>query len=73
MINYALDTPSTSSMIHAASLTLSGQQFSDFNFTPTANFTPGNYPLMNADAISGSLDKRHRHNQWLECNAHRLQ
>ena len=55
VINYGLDTPSTSGMINAGSLTLSGQQFSDFNFAPTANFTPGSYTLIAAGSISGSL------------------
>jgi autotransporter-associated beta strand protein len=36
-------------------LALAGQQFSDFNFTPLANFAPGTYTLIDAGSIGGSL------------------
>jgi autotransporter-associated beta strand protein len=55
-LDYELDTPSTSDMIACGSLVLNGQQFSDFNFSWTANFAPGVYDLIEAgSAPSGSL------------------
>jgi autotransporter-associated beta strand protein len=36
-------------------LTLNLQQFSDFDFTPAAGFGPGNYTLIDAGSVSGSL------------------
>ena len=54
-MDYELDTPSTSDMIHAGTLTLNGQQFSDFNFTWSANFGQGIYPLIAFGSTSGSL------------------
>ena len=57
VMEYELDTPSTSSLVlmPLGQLVLSGQQFADFDFTPTANFAPGIYPLIEAGSISGSL------------------
>ena len=57
VMDYDLDTPSTSSeiLMPSGELILSGQQFSDFNFMPTANFIPGIYPLIEAGSVSGSL------------------
>ena len=55
-MDYELDTPSTSDEIDACgNLTLNGQQFSDFNFTWSANFGPGNYDLIDFGSSSGSL------------------
>jgi hypothetical protein len=54
-LNYLLDTPTTSDLILAGALTLNGQQFSDFNFTPTAIFAPGTYDLIEAGSITGTL------------------
>ncbi len=50
-MDYALDTPSTSDEISCASLALNNQQFSDFHFTPTANFVPGTYDLIESGAV----------------------
>ena len=36
-------------------LNLNGQQFSDFNFTPLAGFEPGEYTLIGAGSINGTL------------------
>jgi hypothetical protein len=36
-------------------LRLSGQQFSDFNFTPLGGFGPGTYLLIDAGSVNGSL------------------
>ncbi len=55
VMDYELDTPSTSSMISCGALTLNGQQFSDFNFMPSANFALGSYPLIAFGSTSGSL------------------
>ncbi len=55
VMDYELDTPSTSSMIYAGSLTLNGQQFSDFNFVPSANFGPGSHDLIAFGSSGGSL------------------
>jgi autotransporter-associated beta strand protein len=54
-MDYELDMPSTSDMISCGTLTLSGQQFSDFTFTWSANFGPGNYNLIDAGLVSGVL------------------
>jgi hypothetical protein len=54
-MDYELDTPSTSDMISCGDLALSGQQFSDFHFTWSANFGPGSYPLIDFESGSGSL------------------
>jgi len=37
----------------SGNLTFNGQQFSDFNFTWSANFAPGSYTLIGAGSISG--------------------
>ena len=37
----------------SGTLTLNGQQFSDFNFAWTAGFGPGTYTLINAESITG--------------------
>ena len=57
VMDYELDTPATSSevLMPAGRLLLSGQQFSDFDFTWTANFGPGTYPLIAFGSTSGSL------------------
>ncbi len=55
VMDYELDTPSTSDTIYAGSLTLNSQQISDFHFTPSANFGPGIYPLIAFGSSSGSL------------------
>ncbi len=55
-MDFELDTPSTSSMISCSSLTLGGQQFSNFAFPYTANFAPGTYYLIEAGSSpSGTL------------------
>jgi autotransporter-associated beta strand protein len=56
VMDYELDTPSTSDTIACGSLTLNQQQFSAFNFTWTANFGPGNYDLIESRSLPiGSL------------------
>ncbi len=56
VLDYGLDTPSGSDVISCGNLTLNGQQFSDFNFTPSANFAPGTYDLIQAGSVpSGDL------------------
>jgi hypothetical protein len=57
VLDYVLDTPLTSSMVMmpTGTLALNYQQFTDFNFTPTANFGPGNYTLIEAGLITGNL------------------
>jgi autotransporter-associated beta strand protein len=56
VMDYELDTPSTSDRILTANLALNGQQISDFNFTLTANFAPGTYNLIEVGSVpSGSL------------------
>ncbi len=58
VMDYELDTPLDSDevlMMPTGLLTLSGQQFSDFNFTPLARFGPGGYTLIDAGSISGTL------------------
>ena len=42
-------------MISCGSLVLNGQQLSDFNISPTLNFGPGSYDLIQAGFLSGSL------------------
>jgi autotransporter-associated beta strand protein len=39
----------------SSTLTLSGQQFTDFTFTPLSGFGPGTYTLIDAAGISGGL------------------
>ena len=57
IMDYDLDATNDSDLISMANslLTLDGQQFSDFNFTPLANFGPGAYTLIDAGTISGML------------------
>jgi autotransporter-associated beta strand protein/uncharacterized repeat protein (TIGR03803 family) len=57
VMDYDLDGLSTDDEISmpAGNLVLSGQQFSDFHFTPLAGFGPGKYDLIVAGSISGSL------------------
>ncbi len=57
VMDYDLDTPSTSSEVSmpTGELILSGQQFSDFTFAPTPNFGPGTYDLIGFETSSGSL------------------
>jgi fibronectin-binding autotransporter adhesin len=54
---YELDTPSTSDMISMpfGNVTLNGQRFSDFDFTPSASFGPGSYTLIDFGSRTGSL------------------
>ncbi len=54
-MDYELDGFSTDDEISMPSglLTLSGQRFSDFNFTWTGGFGPGTYTLVNAQSITG--------------------
>ena len=56
-LDYQLATPTTSSKILMPTqlLALSGQQFSDFNFTVLSGFGVGTYALVDAGAISGKL------------------
>ncbi len=56
-MDYELDTPLDSDMVLMTSgaLSLGGQQFADFNFTPLAGFAPGSYTLIDAGSINGSL------------------
>jgi hypothetical protein len=39
----------------SSTLTLSGQQFADFTFTPLSGFGPGTYTLIDARGINGGL------------------
>ena len=57
MMDFELDTPSTSDEINMplGNLSLNSQQFSDFDFTWSANFGPGNYELIDFGSSSGSL------------------
>ena len=55
VLDYGLDTPLTSDMISCGTLVLSDQQFSDFNFVPTANFGLGTCDLITFGSSSGSL------------------
>jgi len=54
-MDFELDGVSTDEGISMPSgtLTFSGQQFSNFGFTPLAGFGPGTYTLVNAQSISG--------------------
>ncbi len=56
-MDYELDTPLDSDMVLMTSgaLSLNGQQFSDFSFTPLGGFAPGTYDLIAFGSISGSL------------------
>ena len=55
VMDFELDGVSTADEVSmpSGSLTFSGQQFSDFGFTWSAGFRPGNYTLVNAGSISG--------------------
>ena len=57
VMDYELDTPSTSSevLMPTGQLILSGQQFTEFDFTPSSNFGPGSYVLIAVGSINGSL------------------
>ena len=57
VMDYDLDTPSTSDevLVPTGELILSSQQFSNFDFTWTANFGPGTYDLIAFGSRSGSL------------------
>jgi autotransporter-associated beta strand protein len=57
VMDYELDTPLDSDLVKIPTslLLLSGQQFSDFNFTPLGGFGAGTYPLVQANSIFGSL------------------
>ncbi len=52
-----LDTPADSDEVYMPTgfLSLNGQQFSDFNFTPLGGFAPGRYTLIDAGSVSGNL------------------
>lgn len=56
-LSFELDTPLSSDMVlmPSGALTLGGQQFSDFNFTPLGGFGPGSYTLIDAASVSGTL------------------
>jgi len=53
-LQFGLDTPSTSDMVSCGTLVLSGQQFSDFQFTWTPNFGPETYPLIEFGSLGGT-------------------
>jgi len=57
VMDYELATPlgSDEVLMPTGLLVLSGQQFSDFNFTPLAGFGSGTYTLIDAGTIFGSL------------------
>jgi autotransporter-associated beta strand protein len=56
-LDFRLGSPSASDMIAmpTATLSLSGQSFSRFGFTALAGFGPGDYVLIDAGAIQGSV------------------
>ena len=56
-MDYDLDGLLTDNEVYMPSghLALTGQQFSDFNFTPLADFGAGTYTLIDAGSIGGSL------------------
>ena len=56
-LDFELGAPATSDLIlmPSGALTLSGQQFADFHFMALAGFGPGDYTLIDADSIDGSL------------------
>ena len=58
MMDFLLDTPSSSDEIYmpSADVTLNGQSFSNFNFPYGAGFGPGSYTLIDAALISGNLE-----------------
>ena len=53
-MDYELDTPFTSDANSCDLLQLRRQQFSDFQFTWTADFGPGVYDLIIAESVSGT-------------------
>ncbi len=57
VMDYDLNAPADSDeiLMPAGQLVLNGQQFSDFSFTPSADFGIGTYTLIDAGSISGSL------------------
>jgi autotransporter-associated beta strand protein len=57
LLDFDLGPPSLSDLLSmpSSTLTLGGQQFSDFTFLPEANFGPGTYTLIDAGTILGSL------------------
>jgi fibronectin-binding autotransporter adhesin len=57
VMDYELATPLTSDEVYMPTslLSLNGQQFADFNFTPLGGFGDGTYTLIDAGSISGSL------------------
>jgi hypothetical protein len=60
-MDYGLDMPADSSLVSmpAGVLSLSGQQFSDFNFSTLSGFGAGAYTLVDAGSINGSLGANH--------------
>jgi autotransporter-associated beta strand protein len=56
-MDYELNTPLDSDevLMPTGTLALSGQQFSDFNFTPLGGFGPGSYTLIDAGTVNGGL------------------
>ena len=56
-MDYELDTPAGSDEVFDGhgNADMSGQQFSDFNFTPGPGFAPGIYMLIDAGTIDGKL------------------
>jgi autotransporter-associated beta strand protein len=57
VMDYELATPLNSDEVYMPTslLSLNGQQFSDFNFTPLGGFGPGTYTLVDAGSVSGGL------------------
>ena len=57
MLDYELGSPADSDevLMPTGLLALNNQQFTDFNFTPLSGFGPGEYTLIDAGSISGSL------------------
>jgi autotransporter-associated beta strand protein len=57
VMDYQLDTPDDSDEVYMpfGTLALNGQQFGDINFTPLAGFAPGDYTLIVAGTVIGSL------------------
>ncbi len=56
-LDYRLGTPANSDIVlmPAGTLILAGLQFTDFLFAPLAGFGPGEYTLIEAGSITGSL------------------
>ncbi len=57
VLDYELGSPADSDevLMPTGLLALNNQQFTDFNFTPLSGFAPGEYTLIDAGSISGSL------------------